>query len=265
MPTSFILMGIMIITTSGLPPFASFFSKGLIISSVTSISTVSLTSASTIQAIILYATAAITFAYCIRMFSLVFMGKESEHTQKQHVHEAPKVMLIPAAILTALCCVWGLAMPSVVDFMSKSTLTANLTNLGMTIFGSFTDLETPIFLAILVPTGLLVYWAYYKNVMSIRSVGGGGSSPIAKTLEHGYFFDDAYYALAKGIAKFSDGVKYVEDSGTRVLDSFGTGLLQVSSKLKKVPSTTVQNYIAAAVVGLVLIVVLIILTVGIGV
>ena len=28
-----------------------------------------------IQTIILYATAAITFAYCIRMFSLVFMGK----------------------------------------------------------------------------------------------------------------------------------------------------------------------------------------------
>ena len=29
MPTSFILMGIMILTTSGLPPFAAFFSKGL--------------------------------------------------------------------------------------------------------------------------------------------------------------------------------------------------------------------------------------------
>ena len=114
-------MGIMIITTSGLPPFASFFSKGLIISSVTSISAVSLTNASTIQAIILYTTAAITFAYCIRMFSLVFMGKESEHIQKQHVHESPKVMLIPAAILTGLCCIWGLSMPVVLDFMSKST------------------------------------------------------------------------------------------------------------------------------------------------
>ena len=35
MPISFILMAIMIITTSGLPPFAAFFSKGLIITSVT--------------------------------------------------------------------------------------------------------------------------------------------------------------------------------------------------------------------------------------
>jgi hypothetical protein len=151
-------------------------------------------------------------------------------------------------------------MPLVADFMH-----INLSSLGVSLLGSFIDVETPIFLALLVPTGLLVYWAYYKNIMSIRSVGGGGTNPIAETLKHGYFFDDAYYAIAKGIAKFSDGVKYVEDSGTMVLDSFGTGLLRVSSKLKKVPSTTVQNYIAAAVVGLVLIVVLIILTVGMGV
>ena len=37
MPVTFMLMLIMVITTSGLPPFAAFFSKGLIISSVTSI------------------------------------------------------------------------------------------------------------------------------------------------------------------------------------------------------------------------------------
>ncbi|MGA3111560.1 MAG: NADH-quinone oxidoreductase subunit L [Candidatus Bathyarchaeia archaeon] len=255
MPISFILMGIMIITTSGLPPFASFFSKGLIISSVTNISAISLTSASTIQAIILYATAAITFAYCIRMFSLVFMGKESENLQKQHVHEAPKVMLIPAAILTGLCVVWGLSMPLVVNFM-------HLNNLGISLLGSFIDIETPIFLALLVPTGLLVYWAYYKNNMSIRSLGGG-KNPIATMLNHAYFFDDAYYALVKGIGKFSDGLKYVDDLANLGLASFAGGFERVSLKLKKVPSTTIQNYLAAGIVGFILIVVLIILTVGV--
>ena len=110
MPISFILMAIMIITTSGLPPFAAFFSKGLIISSVTDAGYLA-------QAIILYATAAITFAYVVRMFSLAFMGKESEHIQKQHVHEAPKVMLIPAAILAGLCIVWGLSETIVASFM----------------------------------------------------------------------------------------------------------------------------------------------------
>jgi NADH-quinone oxidoreductase subunit L len=250
MPVTFVLMGIMVITTSGLPPFAAFFSKGLIISSVSSLGT----SAGLIQAILLYATAAITFAYVIRMFSLVFMGKESEHLVKQHPHEAPKVMLIPAAILAGLCIIWGLSMPLVADFM-------HLNSLGLSILGSFTDLETPIFLAILVPTGLLVYWAYYKNVMSIRNVGGG-SNPLSTMLKHGYFVDDVYYAFAKGLGKFSDNLKYVEDSANLGLNAFAGWFVRASSKLKKVPSTTVQNYIAAGIVGFILIVVLIILTVG---
>ena len=75
MPVTFALMVIMVITTSGLPPFAAFFSKGLIITSVTGAGYLA-------EAILLYATAAITFAYVIRMLSLVFMGKESEHLVK---------------------------------------------------------------------------------------------------------------------------------------------------------------------------------------
>ena len=246
MPVTFILMAIMVITTSGLPPFAAFFSKGLIITSVTDVNL--------IQAVLLYATAAITFAYVIRMLSLVFMGKESEHLQKQHVHEAPKVMLIPAAILAGLCIVWGLSMTVVANFM-------HLNSLGLSLLGSFTDIETPIFLAILVPTGLLVYYAYYKNVYSIRSVGGG-SNPIATMLKHAYFFDDFYGICVKGLTKLSDGVKYVEDSANQLTTSFAVGVVVAASKLKKVPSTTVQNYIAATVVGFILIIVLIILTIG---
>jgi len=248
MPVTFTLMLVMVITTSGLPPFAAFFSKGLIISSVTNVNLV--------QAILLYATAAITFAYCVRMLSLVFMGKESERLQEQHVHEAPKVMLIPAAILSGLCVVWGLSMPLIGDFMH-----INLGSLGVSLLSTVTDLETPIFLALLVPTGLLVYLAYNRNYMGIRSLGGG-SNPIAKMLSHAYFFDNFYYAIVQGVVKLSDGLQYVENLTTRALDSFGTGLIHISSNLKKLP-TTVQNYIAAAVIGLILIVVLIILTIGV--
>ena len=110
MPISFILMAIMIITTSGLPPFAAFFSKGLVITSVTE-------AGNLMQIILLYATTAITFAYSIRMFSLVFMGKESEHLKKQHVHEAPKIMLIPAVILAGFCIIWGISQPLIASFM----------------------------------------------------------------------------------------------------------------------------------------------------
>ncbi|NLB76653.1 MAG: NADH-quinone oxidoreductase subunit L, partial [Crenarchaeota archaeon] len=107
MPITFVLMGIMVVTTSGLPPFAAFFSKGLILESVAVIGS----TAGLIQTVLLYVTAAITFAYCIRMFSLVFMGKKSLFLEKLHIHESPRIMLIPAAILAVFCIIWGLSEP----------------------------------------------------------------------------------------------------------------------------------------------------------
>jgi NADH-quinone oxidoreductase subunit L len=250
MPITFILMFIMIITTSGLPPFAAFFSKGLIITSVTETGTL-------LQTIIIYAATALTFAYCIRFFTLVFMGKESPHIIKQHPHESPKVMLYPAMILAALCIIWGLAEPLITHFMHVELEEVSL-------LGAFLSLETPIFLAILVPTGLLVYLAYYKNNQTLRSLGKD-SNPLAKVLKHGYFFDDFYYAVAKGLSKFSSGVKFVEESANRALTSSATWMLSAAMKIKKMPSSSVRDYIAAAVLGFVLIIVLIILTIGTGV
>jgi NADH-quinone oxidoreductase subunit L len=245
MPVTFALAVLMVITTSGLPPFAAFFSKGLVVTSVAETGNLAMT-------ILIYATTAITFAYCIRMLTLVFMGKESEHLVKQHPHEAPKVMLFPAVILGVLCIVWGVAEPLVASFMHV--------DLGITLLGSFTIMETPIFLALLVPTGLLVYWCYFKN-SSIRRVVAG-PNPVTLLLRHAFFFDDFYRLVIKGITKFSDGLKYVEDSANHLMASFASGVVPAASKLKKVPSTTVQNYLAAAVVGFIIIIVLIILTVG---
>ncbi len=81
-------------------------------------------------------------------------------------------------------------------------------------------------------------------------------------LNHGYFLDDAYYAVAKGVGKFSGGLRSADDLANLGLNSFAGAFVRVSTKLKRVPSTTVQNYIAAGIVGLILIVVLLILTVG---
>jgi NADH-quinone oxidoreductase subunit L len=254
MPISFALMFIMIITTSGLPPFAAFFSKGLIITSVTD-------AGSLIQTILIYLSAGITFAYCLRMFSLVFMGKPSEHIQKIHVHEAPKVMLIPAAILAVLCIAWGLAQPIVASFMDVE--------LETTLLGAFTSLETPIFLTMLVPIFFLAYYTYYKNWNAFRKVAAG-RNPITITLNHAYFLDDFYNAIARGINGFSAALtrvenalfsRYPDEAGTKIGDAAEPGHATV---LKKGPSDSFRNYVAAAVLGFVLIIVLIILTLGIG-
>jgi NADH:ubiquinone oxidoreductase subunit 5 (subunit L)/multisubunit Na+/H+ antiporter MnhA subunit len=276
MPVTFILAVIMVITTSGLPPFAAFFSKGLVITSVTDAGNLA-------QTILLYLTTAITFAYCLRFLTLVFMGKESEHLVKQHPHEAPKVMLYPAAVLAGLCIVWGVAEPLVASFMHV--------DIGVTLLGSFVSLETPIFLALLLPTGLIIYLTYYKNNQTMRNIAAS-KNPISALLSHGYFFDDFYGAVAKGVARFSGGLRRFEDSlfsrfpqliassvthtanlVQKYLDVLADQLLNIliirtlrgASQMKKVPSSSLQHYVAAAVLGFVLIVVLIILTVGIRV
>jgi NADH-quinone oxidoreductase subunit L len=275
MPITYGLSLIMILTTSGLPPFAAFFSKGLVITSITE-------AGNLWQIILIYATTALTFAYSLRFITLIFMGKESEHLEKLHPHEAPKIMLYPAAILAVLCIAWGFVQPLLGSFMQVEG--------EMSLLGSFLNLETPIFFAILVPAGLIIYLTYYKHseiMMKIRS----SSNPFSVILKHGYFFDDLYErVIVRGIVKFSDGVRYVEASlfnqlpqivaysiiilanaVHRYLDVLADELLSIVThrtlrsvlKMKKVPSSSLQHYIAAALIGFILILILIILTIGV--
>jgi NADH-quinone oxidoreductase subunit L len=275
MPVAFGLTLIMILTTSGLPPFAAFFSKGSVITSISE-------AGNLWQTILIYATTAITFAYSLRFITLTFMGKESEHIEKLHVHEAPKIMLAPAVVLAVLCVVWGFIEPWLGSFMGLAGETSLL--------GSFLNVETLIFAAILVPTGLIIYLTYYKSsaiMMKIRS----NSNPLTVVLGHGYFFDDLYEkVIARGTVIFSNGVRKFENTAFNIfpqvvagfvisfamgvhkyLDVLADQLLNVvahrtltsASKMKKVPSSSLQHYLAAALLGFILILLLIIATMGV--
>jgi len=256
MPISFILMAIMIITTSGLPPFAAFFSKGLILTSVWHIES----TAGLIQLILLFATTAITFAYSIRMFSLVFMGKESEHIKTQHVHEAPWIMLIPAAVLAVFCIIWGISQPLVANFMHVE--------LEGTLLTALLNEETAVFIGLLIPTGLIAYFTYYKGWQGIRNVAGS-KNPLSTLLDHAYFFDDFYNLIAKGLTKLSAGLTRFENAlFGRFPDNFGSKISDTAKpekaiKLKQGLSSSFRNYVAAAVLGFILIAILIILTIGV--
>lgn len=256
MPISFILMAIMIITTSGLPPFAAFFSKGLILTSVWHIES----TAGLIQLILLFATTAITFAYSIRMFSLVFMGKESEHIKTQHVHEAPWIMLIPAAVLAGFCIIWGISQPLVANFLHVE--------LEGTLLTALLNEETAVFIGLLIPTGLIAYFTYYKGWQGIRNVAGS-KNPLSTLLDHAYFFDDFYNLIAKGLTRLSAGLTRFENAlFGRFPDNFGSKISDAAKpekaiKLKQGLSSSFRNYVAAAVLGFILIAILIILTIGV--
>ncbi len=195
MPITYVLAIIMILTTSGLPPFAAFFSKGLVITSITE-------AGSLLQLIVIYGATALTFIYSLRFITMIFLGKESEHLQKLEPHEAPKIMLLPAGVLAVLCIAWGFLQPQLGTFLGVEG--------DVNLLGSFLSLETVIFFAILIPAGLLVYATYFKK-FSVMNAIRSQSNPLAKLLSHGYFFDDLYEkAVAKGVMFFSGGVKFFE-------------------------------------------------------
>ena len=78
------------------------------------------------------------------------------------------------------------------------------------LLSSFLGLETVIFALILIPAGLLIYATYWKNY-SVMNAIRSANNPIAKLLNHGYFFDDFYEkGVTKGIMTFSRGVKFFE-------------------------------------------------------
>ena len=280
MPITFALSLIMILTTSGIPPFAAFFSKGLIITSITQ-------AGNLLQIVLIYATTALTFAYSLRFLKLTFLGKESEHLEKLHPHEAPRIMLIPAGILAILCIAWGLSEPWVGNFMGI-TFEINMLE-------AFLNVETAIFTAILFVTGVLIYLAYFKKSAILAKIRQP-TNPLARILANGYFFDYLYEKIVlRAINVFSTGLSLFEDrvllqlpqktalgiiglgswvhkhfdvSADHSIDSLARRTVESASKLKKLDSgkisqSSLQLYITAAALGFVLIIVLIILTVGV--
>jgi NADH:ubiquinone oxidoreductase subunit 5 (subunit L)/multisubunit Na+/H+ antiporter MnhA subunit len=298
MPVTFALALVMVLTTAGLPPFAAYFSKGLVLESLMANGTL-------LQVILLFATTMITFIYSFRFLKLVFLGKESEHLEKLHPHEAPRVMLAPAVALTVACIVWGFLGSALGSFMGVEE--------SVTLLGAFTSLEAGIFALLIIPAALLVYATYWENYPIMNAIRSA-KNPLSKLLDRGYFFDSFYEGIvtpfflafsrgvksfevvvleyfpiifANGVIRFAGGVhkyldvaadqlliviagrsvegaskvKSLDSVADKVLDAVARRTVRSSAKARKVPLNSLQHYLAAALVGFIMLVILIIISV----
>jgi NADH-quinone oxidoreductase subunit L len=272
MPITFWLFIVVMLARTGVPPFASFFSKGFIISSLWSTGDVPLV-------LTIYASVAITFAYTLRSIVLIFLREKSEYVKKIHLHEAPKIMLFSSGILAVLCFVWGFLGSLIGKFMGVTV------EMGLSEVFSSTTL---IFLFFLFLGGFPIYLTYYRKPAAIEKIKSSLLTPFTVALKHDYYFDDFYEkVVAKGVTKFSDGVDAIEESifnrlpqyvangviglarnTHRYLDILADELLYIvanrtlisASKIKKTHSGSLQHFIAAALLGFLIIIVLIIVT-----
>jgi NADH-quinone oxidoreductase subunit L len=271
LPITFGLSIVVLLARTGVPPFASFFSKGLIISSLWS-------TGDLLLVITIYASAALTFAYTLRFITLTFLRKKSDYAMKIHLHEPPSLMLIASGILAVLCTVWGFAANLVAQFMQADV------TIGI---GEIFSSSTLIFIAILFLGGFPVYLNYFRKPLHIKGAEKL-ISPVNKLLEHGYFFDDLYEKiLANGLIKASKGIEHIESAlfnqlplltakallglanGTHkyldilvdeMLYAVAHKTLASASKVQKTHDDSLQRYIAVALIGFLMLLVLIILT-----
>ncbi len=95
---------------AGIPPFAGFFSKDMILGQL-------LSSGHPVEWVVGVVTAGLTALYMFRLFYLTFMG---DYRGEAHAHESPPVILVPLVILGVLSTVAGfLAVPGGWDLVSR--------------------------------------------------------------------------------------------------------------------------------------------------
>jgi NADH-quinone oxidoreductase subunit L len=271
MPITFALSIVVLLARTGVPPFASFFSKGLIISSLWSTGDVALV-------LTIYATVAVTFAYTLRFIILTFLRNPSEQVKQSHIHEPPKTMLLASGILAILCFVWGFLANLIANFMQVNV------QFGISEVFSQTTL---IFLIVLLIGGIPVYLFYYRKPKLMETIGRS-LAPLKVVFEHGYFFDDFYEkVVANGIMRVTGSLGYVETavftrlpyivansvtnlaSGThkyfdilinQILNVVANKTSSYSSKVGKARSDSLQHFIVAALLGFLVLLLIAIVT-----
>jgi len=273
MPITFILCVIVVLARTGVPPFASFFSKGLILTSLWSSGDLPLI-------FTIYAGMAITFSYTLRFIILVFFRERSDKMKQIHFHEPPKIMLFAAGILAALCCVWGFLGSLIGRFMQV------VVNIG---FAEIFSPSTLIFLLILCIGGFPIILIYYNQSRVVRRIRLGLLKLLDTILRHGFYFDDFYdkiiangtmkfsralnnvvensfferipQAVANGVMRLGKGtIKYFDVAIDKLISTATTKTIVIAAKIKKKQSDSLQRLLSVALIGFLIIISIILFT-----
>jgi len=206
-PFTFALFITGAIAISGIPPFAGFFSKEVILTAAFE--------QGMGMGIFTTFISLLTTIYMFRLIFVVFIKPESKEIKANHqVHESPKVMLIPMAVLAILSVVAGF-----VELPKLFSETQGFDNYLSPVFekasdlvsvtGTSLDLQTEwlIFVIPLLFIAMLVFMSYNRFVNEKELAVPTG---IQKVVANKFYFDEIYdFCIVKPlgfISVFSRGV-----------------------------------------------------------
>jgi len=285
MKITFVSMLIALLALSGVPPLSGFWSKDAVIAATVLTGQLPL---------ILFAwgTVGLTILYSFKVLGLVFYAPPSDHVRKleaegHHVHEAPKIMWIPYALMAAATLAIGLAGPYVESFFTNS-LTSTTTPLTQVIprlnptveehAGLIATIGSLIMLAVGGTVGYLIYVS--GKILPTSIVGGKGViRSIYNFLWNRWYINPAYYRtfvygtlsvattmrssienkffdrISGAVAVFSvdvssGGQKIDLGVVDAVMNSIATAGRRFSLRLRGIQTGVTQEYVTIFVLGL---------------
>jgi NADH-quinone oxidoreductase subunit L len=249
MPRTHLAFLVGVLSLSGIPIFAGFWSKdGIISSALATGGTLgwSLYVAGLVGALL-------TGAYSFRLYCTVFRGEQSESVSS-HAHdgqgEGPMSMLIPVGVLTVLATIGGLVViPGVwepflhwIDETAEPLVEPTVAQ----------DYGTS---AIAVTLGLIGIFLARRAFQAGRQLV---TNPGAwRVLEHKLYFDELYDALFyRPAVAISNALRrnVEEPIIERSLDEIGAGTIQVGGEVARVQSGLLRTYAVAITIGVLILV-----------
>ncbi|MGP8108018.1 MAG: NADH-quinone oxidoreductase subunit L [Thermoplasmata archaeon] len=233
---------------AGIPPFAGFWSKDDILSSVYS----QLGTHPAYWPFFLLAFAAVflTAYYIFRAWFLAFSGDHARDPSLPHAHEGPWTMQVPLILLSALAVGAGLLifLPGFQSLLLSGAGAAGIPP----VFGT-TDLMISAASIALGAGGIALAWLLWGNGRIYSVPETSAAQPVRRLLLKRYYFKIGYdWIGAKGvytIARAADFFDRFVIDGT--VHGFERTFALVSNRLRRIQSGVVSDYAAYVVAGLI--------------
>jgi NADH-quinone oxidoreductase subunit L len=259
LPITYATMLIAALAISGIPVFAGYFSKDLILESA-------YTSGHIWLWLIGLVTAGLTSFYMFRLIFVTFHGESRVASEKEHhIHESPPVMTIPLIVLAAFSIIggwvelpegtmWGGAFSRflapvvagpVTGLMARPAAMAG-SNLSPSLVLSAVATLTAII-------GIAIAWIFYIQVPGLAGQFAESMRALYDVLRRKYYIDELYdlivtrplffistYVLFRGVdVTVIDGIA----------DGLGLGVEESGEAVRKVESGNVQHYAFVYLLG----------------
>jgi NADH-quinone oxidoreductase subunit L len=234
---------------AAIPPFAGFFSKDSILSSLIDQGSLGwlLWGAGIVGAFL-------TGLYTFRLLFIVFFGEQTPYA-REHLHkerfEGPLAMMWPVGVLAVLSIVAGfLQVPEqwhlVDDWLEPVVESVPEATGGLMVFSIVASLAAA-------TGGIAVAWALYRRPGDRPAAIRARLPWAANALEHKLWWDEAYdavfYRPASALANWLLG-RFEGPIVLRSLGGLGTGVRDVSDRVAAVQTGRVRGYVLALAVGL---------------